>query len=332
MTSTLTEITSSTGGLWRDALRRYMKNKLSVAAGIIIIVITFMAVFAPWVSPAHYSEANFDEAWQFPSWTHPMGTDSIGRDYFSRIVYGARISLIVGFVAQMISLLIGVPLGAIAGFKGGKADYIVMRLVDVMSVFPSLLFAILIMAWLGSGLSNVLFAIGVTGWVGVCRLVRAQFLSLRASDFVRAARSMGASNVHIIVRHMLPNALSPIIVGLAMGIPQAIFAEAGLSFLGLGINPPTPSWGQMVRPADERVGLPVPWQVQHAKQDRPFDARAFVPTDPLRGYGLVGLRPDRYARRRHRAALRQFHRRTSPRKRPSSRATGHSCLLRVAAL
>ena len=246
MTSTLTEITSSTGGLWRDALRRYMKNKLSVAAGIIIIVITFMAVFAPWVSPAHYSEANFDEAWQFPSWTHPMGTDSIGRDYFSRIVYGARISLIVGFVAQMISLLIGVPLGAIAGFKGGKADYIVMRLVDVMSVFPSLLFAILIMAWLGSGLSNVLFAIGVTGWVGVCRLVRAQFLSLRASDFVRAARSMGASNVHIIVRHMLPNALSPIIVGLAMGIPQAIFAEAGLSFLGLGINPPTPSWGQMV--------------------------------------------------------------------------------------
>lgn len=242
----MTEITSSTGGLWRDALRRYMKNKLSVAAGIIIIVISFMAVFAPWVSPSHYSEANFDAAWQFPSWTHPMGTDSIGRDYFSRIVYGARISLIVGFVAQMISLLIGVPLGAIAGFKGGKADYIVMRLVDVMSVFPSLLFAILIMAWLGSGLSNVLFAIGVTGWVGVCRLVRAQFLSLRASDFVRAARSMGASNVHIIVRHMLPNALSPIIVGLAMGIPQAIFAEAGLSFLGLGINPPTPSWGQMV--------------------------------------------------------------------------------------
>ena len=242
----MTEITPSDGGLWRDALRRFMKNKLSVAAAIIIIVISFMAVFAPLVSPAHYSEANFDEAWQFPSWTHPMGTDSIGRDYFSRIVYGARISLIVGFVAQMISLLIGVPLGAIAGFKGGKADYIVMRLVDVMSVFPSLLFAILIMAWLGSGLSNVLFAIGVTGWVGVCRLVRAQFLSLRASDFVRAARSMGASNVHIIVRHMLPNALSPIIVGLAMGIPQAIFAEAGLSFLGLGINPPTPSWGQMV--------------------------------------------------------------------------------------
>jgi ABC-type dipeptide/oligopeptide/nickel transport system permease subunit len=175
-----------------------------------------------------------------------MGTDSIGRDYFSRIIYGARISLIIGFVAQMISLLIGVPLGAIAGFLGGRADYMVMRLVDVMSVFPSLLFAILIMAWLGSGLTNVLFAIGVTGWVGVCRLVRAQFLSLRESDFVRSARSMGASNTRIIVRHMLPNALSPIIVGLAMGIPQAIFAEAGLSFLGLGINPPTPSWGQMV--------------------------------------------------------------------------------------
>ena len=125
------EAISSSGGLWKDALRRYMKNKLSVAAGLIIIVITIMAITAPLISPSHYSEANFDEAWQFPSTAHPMGTDSIGRDYFSRIVYGARISLIVGFVAQMISLLIGVPLGAIAGFKGGKADYIVMRLVDL---------------------------------------------------------------------------------------------------------------------------------------------------------------------------------------------------------
>ena len=233
-------------GLWRDAIRRFSKNKLSVTAASIIILITLMAIFAPLISPAHYSEANFDDAWQFPSLTHPMGTDSIGRDYFSRIVYGARISLIVGFVAQMISLLIGIPLGAIAGFVGGRAGYLVMRLVDVMSVFPSLLFAILIMAWLGSGLSNVLFAIGITGWVGVCRLVRAQFLSLREADFVRSARSMGGSSTHIVVRHMLPNAISPIIVGLAMGIPQAIFAEAGLSFLGLGINPPTPSWGQMV--------------------------------------------------------------------------------------
>ncbi len=232
--------------LWRDALRRFFKNKLSVVAGSIIIILAFLAVFASVVSPYHYSEANFDDAWQFPSLKHPMGTDSIGRDYFSRIVYGARISLIVGLVAQMISIFIGVPLGAIAGFKGGRADYFVMRLVDVMSVFPSLLFAILIMAWLGSGLTNVLVAIGVTGWVQVCRLVRAQFLSLRESDFVRAAKSMGASDTHLVIRHMLPNALSPVIVGLAMGIPAAIFAEAGLSFLGLGINPPTPSWGQMV--------------------------------------------------------------------------------------
>lgn len=234
------------GGLWIDARRRFIRNKLSLAAGLIIALLFVMAIFSPWMTPYHYSEANFDDAWQFPSWKHPMGTDSIGRDYFSRIVYGTRISLIVGLVAQFISLFIGIPLGAIAGYKGGKADFFVMRLVDVMSVFPGLLFAILIMAWLGSGLSNVLIAIGVTGWVGVCRLVRAQFLSLRESDFVRSARSMGASDTHIIIRHMLPNAISPIIVGLAMGIPQAIFAEAGLSFLGLGINPPTPSWGQMV--------------------------------------------------------------------------------------
>ncbi|SVA88039.1 uncharacterized protein METZ01_LOCUS140893, partial [marine metagenome] len=133
--------------LWRDALRRFFKNKLSVVAGSIIIILAFLAVFASVVSPYHYSEANFDDAWQFPSLKHPMGTDSIGRDYFSRIVYGARISLIVGLVAQMISIFIGVPLGAIAGFKGGRADYFVMRLVDVMSGFPSLLFALLIMAW-----------------------------------------------------------------------------------------------------------------------------------------------------------------------------------------
>lgn len=232
--------------LWSDAYRRFLRNRLSLAAAIIILILAFMALFAPWMTPYPYSEANFDDAWQFPSLKHPMGTDSIGRDYFSRIVYGARISLIVGLVAQLLSLGIGIPLGAIAGYKGGKTDFMVMRLVDVMSVFPSLLFAILIMAWLGSGLTNVLIAIGVTGWVGVCRLVRAQFLSLREADFVRSARSMGASSTHIIVRHMLPNAIGPIIVGLAMGIPQAIFAEAGLSFLGLGINPPTPSWGQMV--------------------------------------------------------------------------------------
>ena len=232
--------------LWSDAYRRFLRNKLSLAAAIIILILVFMAVFAQWMTPYPYSEANFDDAWQFPSLSHPMGTDSIGRDYFSRIIYGARISLIVGLVAQLLSLGIGIPLGAIAGYKGGKADFLVMRLVDVMSVFPSLLFAILIMAWLGSGLTYVLIAIGVTGWVGVCRLVRAQFLSLREADFVRSARSMGASGSHIIIRHMLPNAIGPIIVGLAMGIPQAIFAEAGLSFLGLGINPPTPSWGQMV--------------------------------------------------------------------------------------
>ncbi|MBM3264587.1 MAG: ABC transporter permease [candidate division Zixibacteria bacterium] len=239
-------ITTGQGGLWRDARRRFIKNKLSLVAAVIISILIVMAIFAPWMTPYHYSEANFDDAWKFPSWKHPMGTDSIGRDYFSRILYGARISLIVGLVAQMLSLFIGVPLGAIAGYRGGRADFFVMRLVDVMSVFPGLLFAILIMAWLGSGFSNVLIAIGVTGWVGVCRLVRAQFLSLRESDFVRAARSIGASHTHIIVRHLLPNAISPIIVGLAMGIPAAIFAEAGLSFLGLGINPPTPSWGQMV--------------------------------------------------------------------------------------
>jgi len=164
----------------------------------------------------------------------------------SRMIYGARVSMTVGVVAECIVLAIGVPLGALAGYYGGRLDMLLMRFVDVMYAFPRLLFVIMIMSMLGRGLLNIFIAIGLTGWVRVARLTRAQMLSLKEREFCEAARAAGASNLAIMVRHLLPNALTPIIISLTFGIPEAIFTEAALSFIGVGISPPTPSWGQMV--------------------------------------------------------------------------------------
>ena len=175
-----------------------------------------------------------------------MGTDLNGRDLWSRIIHGARVSLSIGILAQLVAFGIGIPLGAIAGWKGGRVDFFIMRLVDIMSSLPTLLFAYLIMARLGAGFWNVMLAIGITTWISVCRLTRAQFLTLREKEFVEASRMIGANGLRIVRYHLLPNALAPIIVALTLGIPVAIFAEASLSFLGVGINPPMPSWGQMI--------------------------------------------------------------------------------------
>ena len=213
---------------------------------VIVTILIIMAIFAPWLAPEPYDRQDFTEAWQIPSWKHPMGTDGLGRDLLSRLIYGARISLIVGFVVQLIVLGVGLPLGGVAGYYGGRIDHAVMRTVDIMSAFPQLLFIILLTSVLGPGLFNIFIAIGVTGWVGVCRLIRGQILSLKEKEFVEAARAMGARSGWILMKHLLPNALAPIIVSVTLGIPGAIFAEAGLSFLGIGIRPPFPSWGQMV--------------------------------------------------------------------------------------
>lgn len=232
--------------LWGDALRRLLRNRLAMFGLAVILFFSFLAVFAPVIAPHDYAEQSWDHIAEYPSAEFPLGTDLNGRDMLSRMIYGARVSMTVGLVAQFIVVLIGVPIGAIAGYYGGKIDTAIMRFVDIMYAFPTLLFVILIMTMLGKGLFNIFIAIGLVGWVTLSRLVRAQVLSLREKEFVKAARTMGASSGRIIVRHLLPNALTPIIVAVTFGIPQAIFTEAALSFIGVGINPPTPSWGQMV--------------------------------------------------------------------------------------
>lgn len=233
-------------GLWADAARRFSRNSLSLIGLVLVVILVNTALLAPWVAPFHYTKQNFAVAWQEPSWRYPFGTDGLGRDLFSRVIYGAEISMTVGVLVQTIIFAIGVPLGAVSGYIGGKVDNAIMRFVDVMSAFPELLFIILVMATLGPGLFNIFIAIGVTAWVGVCRLLRGQVLSLKEKEFVRAAKSMGGSHARIILTHILPNSMTPLIVALALGIPSAIFTEAGLSFIGIGISPPTPSWGQMV--------------------------------------------------------------------------------------
>ena len=238
--------------LWLDAWRRLLRNKLAVGGGILVVIFLVLAIFADFLAPYAYDQVKFSDnilmghVREFPSTQFPFGTDALGHDMLSRIIYGARISMLVGLGSQLLVLLIGVPLGAIAGFYGGKVDLYLMRFVDVMYAFPTLLFVILIMAWLGPGLLNIFVALGLTTWVTLCRLVRGQFLSLREKEFTIAARAVGATSSRIIVNHLLPNALTPIIVAVTFGIPNAIFTEAALSFIGVGISPPVPSWGQMV--------------------------------------------------------------------------------------
>jgi oligopeptide transport system permease protein len=232
--------------LWRDAMRSFLKNRLATAGLIVILIFVFMAVFADLISPAPYYKSVLSDNLQGPSAAHWMGTDMVGRDMLSRIIYGARTSLTVGFAVQAIAFLIGLPLGALAGLRGGWADFFVTRLLEVMTAFPSFLFAIFLMSILGPSIPNVILAIGITSWIGVCRLTRAQLISLREREFVVAARSYGANDMRVTLRHLLPHALPPLIIMLALGIPSAIFAEAGLSFLGVGINDPIPSWGKMV--------------------------------------------------------------------------------------
>jgi ABC-type dipeptide/oligopeptide/nickel transport system permease subunit len=252
--------------LWRDAARRFRKNKLAVGALVVVILLILIAIFADLLAPYPYDYSVINEALQFPSRQHLLGTDAVGRDFLSRLIYGTRVSLVVGFSVMAIALLVGLFFGLLAGTLGGWVDYIVMRWVEVLTAIPIWLFALfLISVWRasdsapGSGMLKVIVAIGLIGWVDICRLTRAQLLSLRQKDFVLAAEAIGATKLQIAVRHMLPNALTPLIVAVTIGIPTVIFIEAGLSFLGFGINEPLPSWGKMV--ADSSSYIRVYWHL-----------------------------------------------------------------------
>lgn len=233
--------------LWGDAWRRLIRNRLALIGLVIVTIFCLVAIFAPVIAPYGEAEVVAPELkFAKPSWYFPMGIDQNGRDVFSRIVYGARVSLLVGVVAQLIVLAIGVPIGAIAGYFSGRVDNFLMRTVDVFYAIPQLLLVLLLVNMMGPGMKNIFIAIGITGWVTEARLVRGTMLALREQEYVKASRVAGAGGTYIILRHLLPNSMTPIIVALTFGIPTAIFIEASLSFVGVGIRPPQPSWGQMV--------------------------------------------------------------------------------------
>jgi ABC-type dipeptide/oligopeptide/nickel transport system permease subunit len=218
-----------------------------------MLLLILAAILADVISPARYDFSVLSEANQFPNRAHLAGTDGVGRDFLSRLIYGARVSLTVGLSVQAIAVLIGLTLGTLAGSFGGWVDYVVMRFVEVFTAVPIWLFALFLIsvwrgldAFSGNGLINVIVAIGLISWIDICRLTRAQLFTLREKDYVLASHALGANRLHIALKHMLPNALAPLIVAVTLGVPTAIFTEAGLSFLGFGINDPLPSWGKMV--------------------------------------------------------------------------------------
>lgn len=234
-----------------------VKNKLAIFGAIVLLFFIVLAIFAPVISPYDPSEI-IEEEIQRPSAKHWFGTDDLGRDLFSRALYGARISLTVGVVAVTIAILIGTLLGALSGYYGGWIDTIIMRFVDIMLAFPSIFLILTIQVMLTPSIYNVMIVIGLTSWMGVSRLVRGEFLTLRERQYVEAARAIGCSNSRIIFRHILPNAQAPIIVAATLGMAGAILTESALSFLGLGVQPPTPSWGNMLMDAQAYM-RDAPW-------------------------------------------------------------------------
>ncbi len=234
--------------LLSDAMRRLVRNRLALASLAIVAVLVLIAVFAPLVATHDHTKPNFGEGAQYQgvSRDHWLGTDGIGRDWYSRLVYGSRTSLQIGLFSQLVVLAIGLPVGLLAGYIGGKVDTLLMRLTDLAYAFPSLLFILLIVQVMGASVFNVYVAIGLVAWTDIARVVRGQVLSLRESEYVLAARATGAGGARIMWRHLLPNTLGPVIVMVTFGIPSAIFAEAALSFIGVGLPIGTPSWGTMV--------------------------------------------------------------------------------------
>ena len=238
---------SQGSSLWSDAWRRLLANKAAVAGGIILLVLIILAIFAPWIAPHSYAYQNLELGAQPPSGDFLLGTDTLGRDLFSRILYGARVSLLVGFVATGVALVIGVSWGIIAGYFGGRVDSVMMRIVDVLYGLPFIIFIILLMVIFGRNIWLLFAAIGAVEWLTMARIVRGQVLTIKNQEYVLAAKAMGVTNMQMFRKHIFPNILGPIAVYATLTIPQVMLLEAFLSFLGLGIQPPMSSWGTLIR-------------------------------------------------------------------------------------
>jgi len=234
-------------------LKRLLRHHLVLVGAIILVPMFFCAVLAPLISPHNPAEPNLKNILAPPSLTHPFGTDTLGRDVFSRVIYGSRISLLVGFVSVGIATLIGLILGAVSGYYGGMTDEIIMRFVDLMMCFPTFFLILAVIALLEPSIWNIMIVIGLTNWMGIARLVRAEILSIKNKEFILAAKAIGLPELKIIFSHILPNALSPVYVVATLGIGGAILTESALSFLGIGVQPPTPSWGNILTQAKDNI-------------------------------------------------------------------------------
>jgi peptide/nickel transport system permease protein len=261
-------------GFWS----RFFRDKLAVAGLAIVLALFAISVLTPVIAPYDPSAINVDSILMPPSSQHLFGTDDLGRDVFTRMLYGAGISLRVGFVAVGIATIIGVLLGAVAGYYGGVVDLVIMRFVDIMLCFPSFFLILAVIAFLEPSIFNIMAVIGLTSWMGITRLVRAEFLSLKERDFVLAARTMGAKSPRIIFLHILPNAMTPVLVAATLGIASAVLTESALSFLGIGVQPPTPSWGNILTLGQSTLG--VAWWLSL------FPGMAILIT--VLGYNLLG--------------------------------------------
>jgi len=246
--------------LYKDAWRRLRRNKLAMLGLAIVIILIMIAIFAPFISPYDPIERIKEESSVSPNGAHLFGTDLLGRDIFSRVIYGSRISIQVGIIAVGISALIGLFFGAIAGYFSNISDAVIMRVADIFFAFPYILGAIAIMTILGPGIVNIFIAIGVLGWAAFARIFRSSILSIKNKEYIEAARALGASNYRIIIKHIFPNAMAPIIVYATMNVGTAIIVEAALSFLGIGVQPPTPAWGKMLSESLDYIDI-APWMM-----------------------------------------------------------------------
>jgi len=246
--------------LYKDAWKRLRKNKLAMLGLSIVILLILIAIFAPFISPYDPISRVKEDSSLGPSINHLFGTDLLGRDIFSRVIYGSRISIEVGVIAVGISVIIGLFFGALSGYFGGISDAVIMRVADIFFAFPYILGAIAIMTILGPGIVNIFIAIGILGWASIARIFRSSILTIKNKEYIEAARAMGAGNSRIIIKHIFPNSFAPIIVYATMNVGTAIIVEAALSFLGIGVQPPTPAWGKML--ADSMAYIDTaPWMM-----------------------------------------------------------------------